>query len=129
VTDRPSSAPPTTSPTASAEFPIVRRALLAADLGGAEVARVEIRQIDLEPAQQTGLHRHASPVVGYIVRGTIRFQIEGGPLQSLSEGSAFFEPPGIRILHFDNASDRQPARFIAFYLLRSPDQALIEMLA
>ncbi|MFZ0497803.1 MAG: cupin domain-containing protein [Steroidobacteraceae bacterium] len=89
---------------------------------------MEIRQIELQPGQETGLHLHPIPVVGYIARGSIRFQLEGGPLQMLSAGSAFFEPADTRVLHFDNASTREPATFIAHYLLAEGDERLIEML-
>jgi hypothetical protein len=46
----------------------------------------------------------------------------------LPEGSAFLEPVNSKIVHFDNASSREPATFIAFYLLGEDDQKLIEML-
>jgi quercetin dioxygenase-like cupin family protein len=109
--------------------PIVRKHLLSAPLhGGRKVSRVEIKQIELQPGQETGLHLHPIPVVGYIVRGTIRFQLEGGPLLLLPAGSGFFEPADIRVLHFDNASTREPVTFIAHYLLGEGDERLIEML-
>jgi quercetin dioxygenase-like cupin family protein len=108
---------------------IVRKALLTADMeGGRQVDRVEIKQIDFVPSQQTGLHLHVCPVVGYIARGTVLFQIEGEPPRTLKEGDAFHEPAGARILHFDNASDRDPLTFIAFYLLGDDDRELITML-
>jgi quercetin dioxygenase-like cupin family protein len=57
---------------------IVRKALLTACLERAKaVERIEIKQIDLAPRQQSGLHTHPCPVVGYAVSGTVRFQIEG----------------------------------------------------
>jgi quercetin dioxygenase-like cupin family protein len=109
---------------------IVRKELLTAVIAGQkDVARVEIRQIDLAPSQQTGLHSHPCPVVGYVVSGTIRFQVAGEALQLLSAGSAFFEPTGRRIAHFDNASAEAPARFVAVYLLGADDRQLIEMLS
>ena len=108
---------------------IIRKALLTAALtGGRRVDRVEIKQIDFVPRQQTGLHLHTCPVVGYIARGTVLFQIEGEPPRTLKEGDAFHEPAGARILHFDNASDRDPLTFIAFYLLGPDDRELITML-
>lgn len=109
--------------------PVVRKHLLSAPIaGGRQVSRVEIKQIDLQPGQETGLHLHPIPVVGYIARGTIRFQLEGGPLLMLAAGSAFFEPANTRVLHFDNASMQEAATFIAHYLLGEGDEQLIEML-
>jgi len=109
---------------------LIRKDLLrAVPLGQPNVAGVEIKEIDFAPNQQMGLHRHPCPVVSYVAAGTIRFQVEGGPIQVLPAGRAFFEPADARIAHFDNASPREPARFIAFHLPGPNDQQLIEMLA
>lgn len=110
------------------EQQIIRKDLLTALIGDRSVGRVEIKQIDFAPDQKAGLHRHPCPVVGYVARGTILFQSEGQPPKSLPEGSVFFERANSKILHFDNASPRDPATFIAFYLLGKDDQKLIEML-
>lgn len=108
---------------------IVRKELLTAALAGRkDVARVEIKQINFAPSQQTGLHRHPCPVVGYVAHGSIRFQVEGQPAQLLTEGSAFFEPAGAKVVRFDNASSDAPATFVAFYLLGPDDRRIIEML-
>jgi quercetin dioxygenase-like cupin family protein len=107
---------------------IIRKDLLTAAIGDKTVGKVEIKQIDLAPDQKTGLHQHPCPVVGYVARGTIRFQVDGQPEQSLAAGSAFLEPANTRIVHFDNASPREPASFVAFYLLGKDEQKLIEML-
>jgi quercetin dioxygenase-like cupin family protein len=108
---------------------IVRKDLLTAIIAaGKDVSRVEIKQIDFAPGQRSGSHLHPCPVVGYVARGTILFQIEGRPAESLQAGSAFFEPANVKIPHFDNASSQEPAEFVAFYLLGKDDQKLIEML-
>src|SRR5215471_18314641 len=90
--------------------------------------RIEIKQIDFAPSQGTGLHNHPCPVVGYIARGSVNFQVEGEPPKTLHEGDAFFEPPDKTILHFENASDTDLMTFIAFYLLDENDRELIRML-
>jgi quercetin dioxygenase-like cupin family protein len=108
---------------------IIRKELLTAVIAGQKkVARVEIRQIDLAPAQRTGLHSHPCPVVGYVASGTIRLQVDSEAPQTLPAGSAFFEPADTKIAHFDNASAEAPATFVAFYLLGTNDHKLIEML-
>jgi quercetin dioxygenase-like cupin family protein len=88
---------------------------------------VDVREIRFEPGQQTGRHLHPCPVAGLIREGTATFQIEGKPGQTLSAGSAFYEPAGTVIAKFDNASDRDPLVFVAFYLLDG-NQELIRML-
>ena len=108
---------------------IKRTDLLTARLSAdPSIQRVEIKRVDLEPGQATGLHRHPCPVVGYIVAGTIRFQIEGESARELHMGDAFFEPQHSVIAHFDNSSISAPASFIAFYLLGTGESRLIDMI-
>ena len=109
---------------------VQRHDLLTAALGNSRaVDRVEIKRIDLAPGQATGPHRHPCPVVGHIVSGSIRFQIEGRPAKMLHAGDAFFEPANLRIRSFDNSSPREPATFVACYLLGAEEHDIIEMLA
>lgn len=109
---------------------IVRKPLLTAILDPAKTtSRIEVKEIEFKPGQATGLHLHPGPVTGYIAKGTVRFQVEGQPVVILKAGDAFFEPPNIRILHFDNVSTTEPMTFIAFYLLDEGEHELIRMLA
>lgn len=109
---------------------VQRHDLLTAALGnGRVVDRVEIKRIELAPGQSTGPHRHPCPVVGHILAGSIRFQIEGRPAKTLRAGDAFFEPANLRIRSFDNSSAREPATFVAYYLLGAEERDIIEMLA
>jgi quercetin dioxygenase-like cupin family protein len=108
---------------------IFRRPLLTAVLEEAKkVGKVEIKEIVFRPGQKTGLHFHPCPVVGYIAEGKVTFQIEGGEEKTLRAGEAFFEPPNVKILRFDNASDSEGMKFIAFYLLDASEDELIRML-
>ncbi len=96
---------------------IVRKSLLSAVIKGQKnVARVEVREIELAAGQETGLHLHPCPVVGTIIQGSIRFQIAGHAEKILRTGDAFFEPAHTRIAHFD-ATAGDPAKFVACYLL------------
>jgi quercetin dioxygenase-like cupin family protein len=109
---------------------VQRHDLLTAALGNSQaVDRVEIKRIELAPGQSTGPHRHPCPVVGHILSGAIQFQIEGRPAKTLHAGDAFFEPANLRIRSFDNASPREPATFVAYYLLGAEEHEIIEMLA
>jgi quercetin dioxygenase-like cupin family protein len=110
-----------------AQDQIIRKPLLTAASINKKVNRAEVKEIIFKPLQQTGLHLHPCPVLGYIAEGSAAFQIKGGPLQILKAGDAFFEPANTVIEHFDNASDTAPLKFIAYYLLGDDDQ-LIKML-
>lgn len=106
---------------------IVRKSLLTALIDSQKtVDRVEVNELSFSPQQQTGLHLHPCPVIGYIAEGTILFQVEGQPAKVLQTGDAFFEPANTKIIHFD-AQD-QPVKFIACYLLGKDDRELIQIL-
>jgi quercetin dioxygenase-like cupin family protein len=107
---------------------ITRKDLLTAQLDGKVVDRIEVREVTLAPGQASGLHTHPGGTVGYILAGDIVFQIEGQSARKLRAGDSFFEPPAVRIARFDNASDSEEARFLAFYPLEG-DEALFEMLS
>jgi quercetin dioxygenase-like cupin family protein len=106
---------------------IQRKQLMMAALGARNVTTVDVRQIRLEPGQQTGRHLHPCPVVGYIIEGTALYQVEGEATKTLPAGSAFYEPAEVVIAQFGNASVSVPMTFVAFYLLDG-EQSLIEML-
>ena len=66
-------------------------------------------------------------MISYVVEGEIRFQIRGEQEKIIRAGQVCYEPAGAIIEHFDNASNRVPAKFIAYYLLNGQKE-LIEML-
>ena len=76
-------------------------------------------------ASSAGPHLHPGPVTGYVESGAIAFERDGHPATELGPGDVFFEPAGETIRRFDNLSDREPATFIAFYLVNG-DQPLIQ---
>ncbi len=108
------------------ENTILRKHLLSVPIDHKTITSVEVREINFQPGQQTGRHRHPCPVFGYIVEGAAIVQVEGHAEQRLETGAAFYEPAGA-VMRFDNASSIRPLKFIAYYLL-SGKQDLIEML-
>lgn len=106
---------------------IQRKQLLTAVLGNRNVTSADVREIRMEPGQQGGRHLHPCAVLGYIVSGTAVYQIEGGDVQTLPAGAAFYEPADAIIANSGNTSDSEPMTFVAFYLLDG-EQDLIRML-
>src|SRR5881227_2190381 len=100
----------------SAKPKIVRKELYKASIGTQSISTVDVREIVFQPKQMTGLHRHPCPVVSYVVEGTIKFQIRREKMQIINAGQVCYEPAGAVVEHFDNASDRLPAKFIPYYL-------------
>jgi quercetin dioxygenase-like cupin family protein len=106
---------------------IERKRLLETTFAKRRIDSVDVREIRLEPDQQSGRHLHPCTVVGYVVSGTAVFQIEGEEEQILPSGSAFCEPADAVIANFGNASSSEPMTFVAFYL-KDGEQDLIHML-
>ena len=69
------------------------------------LSKVEIKKIVIPQKGKADYHLHSCPVVGYVVSGTLLFQIEGQSSYLIKAGEAFYEPKNQPILHFDNASD------------------------
>jgi quercetin dioxygenase-like cupin family protein len=111
--------------TAGAQTPILRKQLMLAQFNSRPVSKVDIREINLAPGQKGPLHKHPCPVVGYIVSGTIRFQIKGEPEKTLKAGDPFYEPQDAVITHFDNASGTAPAKFVLDYLMDKEKEFII----
>ena len=109
------------------QLPIERKELLKTVLQNGVFTSADVREIRLQPGQQSGRHLHPCAVLGYIVKGTAVYQVEGEAEQILPAGAAFHEPAGMVIANFGNASDSEPMTFVAFYLLNG-EQELIQML-
>jgi quercetin dioxygenase-like cupin family protein len=103
---------------------IQRKQILKAVLGNRNVTSADVREIRLEPGQQSGRHLHPCAVLGYIAAGAAVYQVEGQAEQTLPAGSAFYEAADTVIANFGNASDTDAMTFVAFYLLDG-DQELI----
>jgi quercetin dioxygenase-like cupin family protein len=103
----------------------IRRTKLLTQPVDAAPDRLEAYRVEFPPGQRGGPHLHPGPVTGYVESGLIAFERDGHPASELGPGDVFFEPSGETIRRFDNLSDREPATFIAFYLI-SGDQPLIQ---
>ncbi|MBW4710330.1 cupin domain-containing protein [Roseobacter sp. YSTF-M11] len=88
--------------------------LLTAQFDPREVVKIEGGDFHFAPGQVAPVHRHHAPAVGYVAKGHILYQVEGGQPVILSEGEAFYEPTDHRILRFDNASATHEAIFVDF---------------
>jgi quercetin dioxygenase-like cupin family protein len=113
------------------EFPPLQRVpVLEEAIPSANPAVKLVRgaRIRFAPRQPTTLHRHPISVAGVVTAGSFIFKREGEPEKIIKTGDAFFEPAGMTIEKFDNASSTEPAEIIAFYLADSKDRPLIELL-
>ncbi len=112
---------------ANAQNKIVRNELLDAQFEERTVSKVKVVEIEFPAGQKAPLHKHPCPVIGSIVEGECFVQVEGEPAKVLKAGDAFYEPANTPIIHFDNYSEKEPMKFIAYYLTNGEDE-LIEIL-
>lgn len=72
--------------------------------------------VEFPPGGFSPPHHHGGSVTVYVLSGTIRSQLEGGPATIYKEGQTFFEPPGIVHLLAENMSATEPARILAIFV-------------
>ena len=99
--------------------------LLTASFAPRQVVQVEVGDFHFIPGQVAPIHTHTAPAVGYVAKGMIIYQLEGGKPQILRAGDAFFEPTGTRVLRFDNASATEEAIFLDFNLEQAGEPFIV----
>ena len=68
------------------------------------------------PLAYTPPHRHPGEVTAVVVEGTVRSQVDGGPVGDFTAGQSWFEGP--RALHnfAENPDPGKPAKLLAFFV-------------
>lgn len=79
-------------------------------------------EVTYPPGYAGASHQHPGPTFGYVVRGRIRWAINGEPAKELGPGQSFFEPMGSVHSTSANASDAEPAVIAVVILGRPGDQ-------
>jgi quercetin dioxygenase-like cupin family protein len=111
----------------NAQNKIVRNELLNVNVGKREISYVKIVEIEFQAGQKAPYHKHPCPIVGQVMSGSCLIQIEGEEPKVLKSGDTFYEPAKTPVIHFDNCSDTEPMKFIAYYLTNG-EKDLIEIL-
>ena len=73
-------------------------------------------EVTYPPGGANTAHRHPCPVVGYVLAGALRMQIKGREEQIFKAGDTFFESPTDIHAVSANASQDEPARFLAYFV-------------
>lgn len=77
--------------------------------------KVSVVEVTYGPGGSSAPHSHPCPIVGYVIEGSLRMQVEGEPETVYKAGESFYEAPDGVHLVSANASDRESARFVAFF--------------
>ena len=84
-------------------------------LDGADLKATAV-EVYYGPGESSRPHSHGCAVLGYVVQGSIRTQVKGEAERIVPAGEGFFEAPhGVHLVSA-NASQTEPADFIAFFV-------------
>lgn len=81
-----------------------------------EKLTVTVVEVNYGPGESSTPHRHPCPVVGYVVAGALRTQVKGEPEAIYKAGESFYEAPNGVHLVSTNASDKAPAKLLAYFV-------------
>jgi quercetin dioxygenase-like cupin family protein len=73
-------------------------------------------EVTYPPGGANAAHRHPCPVVGYVLSGAVRMQVKGREEQVFKAGDTFSESPTDVHAVSANASQDEPARFLAYFV-------------
>jgi len=84
-------------------------------LDGAHV-KATLVEVNYGPGEASPPHSHPCAVIGYVVEGAIRTQVEGEPEHTYEAGGTFYEAPnGVHAVSA-NASATRPAKLVAYFV-------------
>ncbi len=69
-------------------------------------------------------HAHSAFIYAYVVSGRIVSQVKGQPERTYIAGESFYEVPGAHHLVSRNASETEPAKLLAVFVVDSDDTTL-----
>jgi quercetin dioxygenase-like cupin family protein len=72
--------------------------------------------VSFPPMAFTPRHRHPGSVTAYVLKGTLRSQLNDGPVGTFTTGGTWFEPPGTIHSMVENPSPSEPAEIMAIFV-------------
>jgi quercetin dioxygenase-like cupin family protein len=95
---------------------------------GKAVDRVETNEVDFLPGQAMPTHKHTVPVICFVSKGAFRVKIGDAPERLAATGTTTYEPPGVTVHYFKNASASAHAELLCASLAGGEDRELNVML-
>ena len=79
--------------------------------------------VDYAPGGSSAAHHHAGSafIYAYVLSGAVRSQVDSEPARVYRAGEAWFENPGAHHRVSANASDTEPARLLAVFIVDAAD--------
>jgi quercetin dioxygenase-like cupin family protein len=83
--------------------------------------------VDYAPGASSAAHHHAGSafIYAYVISGAVRSQVDDEPARIYKAGEAWFEKPGAHHKVSANASDTEPARLLAVFIVDEADKRLV----
>jgi quercetin dioxygenase-like cupin family protein len=73
-------------------------------------------EVTYPPGGSSAPHSHPCPVIGYVLKGAVRMQVKGGTEGIYRAGDSFYEEPNGVHMVSKNASAKEPAIFLAYFI-------------
>ena len=88
--------------------------------------RLVSRIVEYPPGASSTPHRHAPSafIYAYVLSGRVRSQVNDEPARVYRAGETWFESPGAHHRVSENASDTEPARLLAVFIIDDADKEL-----
>ena len=82
--------------------------------------------VNYAPGAKTPSHSHAKSafITAYVLSGSIRSQVAGGPVQVFKAGQSWTENPGDKHSVSENASATEPASLLAIFVVDTAETEL-----
>jgi len=77
---------------------------------------VTVVEVNYGPGESSTPHRRRCPVIGCVLEGTLRTQVQGEPEAIYKAGESFYEAPNGVHQVSANASDKDRARLLAYFV-------------
>jgi quercetin dioxygenase-like cupin family protein len=82
----------------------------------ADHLQVKLVEVTYPPGGFSTPHTHPFPVIVYVIAGALRIQVKGEPEAIYKAGESFYEAPNGAHLVSANASEQEPAKFVACFV-------------
>jgi quercetin dioxygenase-like cupin family protein len=82
--------------------------------------------VEYAPGAKSPPHRHASSafIAAYVLSGSVRSQVNDEPVKVYKAGESWFEAPGAHHRVSENASETEPARLLAIFVVDTAEKTL-----
>lgn len=78
--------------------------------------KATVVEVRYGPGEASPPHSHPCAVIGYVSEGSLRSQVQGEQEMTYHAGQSFYEAPNGVHLVSANASSKEPATLIAFFI-------------